>query len=75
MVQARGGAEALDLCAGRSFDLLICDYQMAPMNGVQFLRELAGSGLGEATGIAATRGFVADGRDGRTSATTGPSTL
>jgi two-component system chemotaxis response regulator CheY len=47
VVQARGGAEALDLCAGRSFDLLICDYQMAPMNGVQFLRELAGSGLGE----------------------------
>jgi CheY-like chemotaxis protein len=44
VVQAHGGMEALDLCAGRSFDLLICDYQMAPMNGLAFLRELAGLG-------------------------------
>jgi two-component system chemotaxis response regulator CheY len=47
VVLAHGGAEALDLCAGRKFDLLICDFQMAPMTGLEFLRELAKSGLGE----------------------------
>jgi two-component system chemotaxis response regulator CheY len=47
VVQAHGGIEALDLCAGRAFDLLICDYQMSPMNGLDFLRELAKTGLGE----------------------------
>jgi CheY-like chemotaxis protein len=47
VVQAHGGTEALDLCAGRNFDLLICDFQMAPMNGLDFLRELAKTGLGE----------------------------
>jgi two-component system chemotaxis response regulator CheY len=47
VVLAHGGAEALDLCSGRRFDLLICDYQMSPMNGLDFLRELANTGLGE----------------------------
>jgi two-component system chemotaxis response regulator CheY len=47
VVLAHGGPEALDLCAGRTFDLLICDFQMAPMTGLDFLRELAKSGLGE----------------------------
>jgi CheY-like chemotaxis protein len=47
VVQAHGGEEALDLCAGRTFDLLICDYQMAPMNGLDFLRELAKTVPGE----------------------------
>src|SRR5580658_5928600 len=47
VVQAHGGIEALHLCAGRGFDLLICDYQMSPMNGLEFLRELAKTGLGE----------------------------
>ena len=47
VVLAHGGAEALDLCSGRRFDLLICDYQMSPMNGLDFLRELANLGLGE----------------------------
>ncbi|MGE4049251.1 MAG: response regulator, partial [Acetobacteraceae bacterium] len=46
IVQAKGGPEALDICAGRGFDLLICDYQMAPMNGIEFLKALAASGLG-----------------------------
>src|SRR5258708_5407698 len=46
-VQAHGGAESLDLCAGRRFDLVICDFQMTPMTGLDFLRELAKSGLGE----------------------------
>jgi two-component system, chemotaxis family, chemotaxis protein CheY len=47
VVVAHGGPEALDLCSGRRFDLLICDYQMSPMNGFEFLRELANLGLGE----------------------------
>jgi two-component system chemotaxis response regulator CheY len=47
VVLAHGGTEALDLCAGRTFDLLICDFQMSPMTGLDFLRELANSGLGE----------------------------
>jgi two-component system chemotaxis response regulator CheY len=51
VVQAHGGMEALDLCAGRRFDLLICDYQMAPMNGVEFLRQLAGTGLGQGSPV------------------------
>jgi len=47
VVVAHGGTEALDLCAGRRFDLLICDFQMHPMTGLEFLRELAVTGLGE----------------------------
>jgi two-component system chemotaxis response regulator CheY len=47
VVLAHDGPEALDLCSGRRFDLLICDYQMRPMNGLDFLRELANLGLGE----------------------------
>src|ERR1700691_4246845 len=47
VVAAHGGAEALDLCSGRRFDLLICDYQMSPMNGLDFLRELANIAVGE----------------------------
>src|SRR3977135_3173780 len=47
VVQAHGGVEALDLCAGRKFDLVICDFQMSPMTGLDFLRELAQSELGE----------------------------
>jgi two-component system chemotaxis response regulator CheY len=47
VVQAHSGSEALDLCAGRNFDLLICDFRMSPMTGLDFLRELAKTGLGE----------------------------
>jgi two-component system chemotaxis response regulator CheY len=47
VVQSHGGGEALDLCAGRNFNLLICDFQMSPMNGLDFLRGLAEAGLGE----------------------------
>jgi two-component system chemotaxis response regulator CheY len=46
VVQANGGMDALDLCAGRTFDLVICDVQMHPMNGLDFLRALANSELG-----------------------------
>ena len=44
--QAQGGHEALDLCASHTFDLLICDYQMAPMDGLMFLRALCDAGYG-----------------------------
>jgi two-component system, chemotaxis family, chemotaxis protein CheY len=47
VVQAHGGMEALDLCAGRDFDLVICDFHMSPMTGIDFLRELAKTGLGD----------------------------
>lgn len=46
IVQAKDGAEALDLCTGRRFDLIVCDFHMEPMNGHAFLRELAQRGLG-----------------------------
>lgn len=44
--QAQGGHEALALCANHAFDLLICDYQMAPMDGLMFLRALCNAGHG-----------------------------
>jgi len=44
IVQAKGGQEALDICAGRGFDLVICDFHMAPMNGLEFLLTLGQSG-------------------------------
>ena len=44
--QAQNGVEALARCAEKSFDLLICDFQMAPMNGVAFLRALCEAGYG-----------------------------
>ena len=47
VVLANGGTEALDLCAGRTFNLLICDFQMSPMTGLDFLRALFETGLGE----------------------------
>ena len=46
VVQAHGGMDALDLCASRTFDLIICDVRMHPMSGLDFLRALANSGLG-----------------------------
>jgi CheY-like chemotaxis protein len=51
VVQAHGGVDALDLCAGRTFNLLICDHQMAPMTGLDFLRELSATGLGEGSPV------------------------
>jgi len=44
--QANSGPQALELCRERNFDLLICDFQMSPMTGLDFLRELARVGLG-----------------------------
>jgi DNA-binding response OmpR family regulator len=47
VVQAHNGPEALELCAGREFDTLIVDFQMNPMTGLDFLRELAKTGHGQ----------------------------
>lgn len=44
--QAPDGVEALRLCSDRTYDLLICDFQMAPMNGLTFLGELCKAGYG-----------------------------
>jgi len=44
--QAGNGEEALRLCAHQGFDLLICDFQMTPMNGLDFLRALGEAGYG-----------------------------
>lgn len=44
--QAQGGHEALALCANHGFELVICDYQMAPMDGLVFLRALRDAGHG-----------------------------
>jgi two-component system, chemotaxis family, chemotaxis protein CheY len=47
VVQAHGGAAALNSCVTRNFDLIICDFQMSPMTGLDFLLALAKDGLGE----------------------------
>src|SRR5262245_6208336 len=47
VMQAPGGEAALELCAGRNFDLLICDFQMRPMTGLDFLHALAKAGYGK----------------------------
>jgi two-component system chemotaxis response regulator CheY len=44
--QAQGGHEALALCANNTFDLVICDFQMAPMDGLGFLSALCDAGHG-----------------------------
>lgn len=46
VVQAQDGETALRLCAARRFDLMVCDYQMAPMSGIEFLQGLRDRGLG-----------------------------
>ncbi len=46
VVQAQDGETALALCAARRFDLMVCDYQMAPMSGLEFLQALQDRGLG-----------------------------
>src|SRR5690242_13856089 len=41
---AKNGEEALDLCAERKFDLVVTDYKMPKMNGVELIQELRKSG-------------------------------
>lgn len=42
---ASDGREALDLLAGRGFDLIITDLEMSGMNGLVFLKELQRRGI------------------------------
>jgi two-component system chemotaxis response regulator CheY len=46
IVQATNGESALGICTKRSFDLVICDYQMVPMTGLDFLHALSDRGIG-----------------------------
>ena len=40
VIQAVNGLEALDVCKDRKLELVICDWQMHPMDGPEFLRAL-----------------------------------
>jgi CheY-like chemotaxis protein len=40
---ARSGEEALELCATRKFDLIVTDYRMPKMDGIEFIKELRNS--------------------------------
>jgi CheY-like chemotaxis protein len=40
VIQAANGQEALDFSKDRKLELVICDWQMAPMDGPEFLRAL-----------------------------------
>ncbi|MDR3537313.1 MAG: response regulator [Acetobacteraceae bacterium] len=46
VAQANSAETALALCADRRFDLIICDYQMAGMTGLEFLQALREHGIG-----------------------------
>jgi two-component system chemotaxis response regulator CheY len=49
VIQVGNGPDALEIIAGRSVDLVLCDCQMAPMDGLAFLERLritrAGAGM------------------------------
>src|SRR4051812_11183974 len=45
-VQAHNAAEALKQCEAGDFGLIICDYRMAPTDGIAFLRTLSERGRG-----------------------------
>lgn len=57
---ARHGLEALELCAGQTYDLILMDLRMPEMDGVSALRELAAqavrAGVGMIPAIALTAG-------------------
>ncbi len=40
VIPARCGSEALKLAAGTNFDLVITDYRMSPVNGLDLIRQL-----------------------------------
>lgn len=40
IVQTGGGHDALEVIGSRHIDLVLCDCQMAPMDGMTFLRRL-----------------------------------
>ena len=53
---ATGGEEALDLCAAQNFDVVVTDYKMPRMNGVELIKKIRGAY--PATRIILLSGFV-----------------
>lgn len=44
VIEAASGAEALTLLDSETADLVLCDWNMPEMNGIDFLRNLRGKG-------------------------------
>src|SRR5438477_1862645 len=42
---ARSGPEALEMCVTRKFDVVVTDYKMPNMNGVELIKEIRKSDL------------------------------
>lgn len=45
ITEAADGSEALPLAKANKYDLIICDWNMPQMNGIDFLRELRKAGV------------------------------
>ncbi|MGA2878921.1 MAG: response regulator [Bryobacteraceae bacterium] len=56
VVTAGTAVEALDLCGKRGFDVVVTDYKMPKMNGVEFIGRLRK--LHPATGVILISGFT-----------------
>ena len=54
--EAENGRDALERIPECSPDLILCDWNMPEMNGIEFLRELRGSGNDVAFGFITTEG-------------------
>jgi two-component system chemotaxis response regulator CheY len=60
VVQAEHGRDALDQIAGGvAPDLVLCDWNMPEMNGIDFLRELRGTGSSVPFGFVTSEGTPA----------------
>jgi two-component system chemotaxis response regulator CheY len=44
VIEAENGKEALEIAKAKSPDLILCDWNMPEMNGIDFLRALRASG-------------------------------
>ena len=42
-IPAKSGEEALELCAARKFDVVVTDYKMARMNGIELIQKIRNS--------------------------------
>jgi CheY-like chemotaxis protein len=64
VVPAGCGADALKLAEQESFDLVITDYKMSPVNGLELIQKLRETGFGKPiillTGFAENLGLKAD---------------
>jgi two-component system chemotaxis response regulator CheY len=40
VVEAENGTQAAEYCIAHAFDLIVCDINMAPMNGLDFLKKM-----------------------------------